>query len=66
MPTLRQGPPHSQRDAQGPGGGALAQLARRLGYHGEDPGARLLAEYARVTEGVRAAFLEVVGAPPSA
>jgi [glutamine synthetase] adenylyltransferase / [glutamine synthetase]-adenylyl-L-tyrosine phosphorylase len=48
------------------GGGALAQLARRLGYHGEDPGARLLAEYARVTEGVRAAFLEVVGAPASA
>ncbi len=44
------------------GGHALAQLARRLGYHGEDPGARLLAEYARTTEAVRAAFDEVVSA----
>ncbi|MEI7705047.1 MAG: bifunctional [glutamate--ammonia ligase]-adenylyl-L-tyrosine phosphorylase/[glutamate--ammonia-ligase] adenylyltransferase [Deltaproteobacteria bacterium] len=44
------------------GGPELAQLARRLGYHGEDPGARLLAEYARVTEAVRAAFVEVLGA----
>jgi glutamate-ammonia-ligase adenylyltransferase len=42
------------------GGRALAQLARRLGYHGEDPGARLVADYARITEGVRAAFEEVV------
>jgi [glutamine synthetase] adenylyltransferase / [glutamine synthetase]-adenylyl-L-tyrosine phosphorylase len=42
------------------GGPALAQLARRLGYHGEVPGARLLDEYAQVTEGVRAAFLEAV------
>jgi len=44
------------------GGRALAQLARRLGYHGEDPGARLLADYARVTESVRAAFLEAISA----
>ena len=44
------------------GGHALAQLARRLGYHGEDPGARLLAEYDRVTEAVRAAFVEVMTA----
>ena len=42
------------------GGDALAQLARRLGYHGEDPGARLLAEYTRVTEAVREAFDEVM------
>ena len=38
----------------------LAQLARRLGYHGDDPGARLLADYARVTSEVRRAFEEVV------
>jgi glutamate-ammonia-ligase adenylyltransferase len=44
------------------GGRALAQLARRLGYHGEDPGARLLADYGRVTEAVRAAFLDAVSA----
>jgi glutamate-ammonia-ligase adenylyltransferase len=44
------------------GGRALAQLARRLGYHGEDPGARLLAEYARVTDAVRAAFLDAISA----
>ncbi|MGA8890910.1 MAG: bifunctional [glutamate--ammonia ligase]-adenylyl-L-tyrosine phosphorylase/[glutamate--ammonia-ligase] adenylyltransferase, partial [Anaeromyxobacteraceae bacterium] len=42
------------------GGHALAQLARRLGYHGEDPGARLVAEYTRVTEAVREAFVQVV------
>jgi len=42
------------------GGQALAQLARRLGYHGEDPGARLLAEYGRVTDAVRAAFVDVM------
>jgi glutamate-ammonia-ligase adenylyltransferase len=42
------------------GGPALAQLARRLGYHGEDPGARLLAEYGKVTDAVRAAFLDAV------
>jgi glutamate-ammonia-ligase adenylyltransferase len=42
------------------GGPALAQLARRLGYHGEDPGARLLAEYERVTEAARRAFDEVL------
>jgi glutamate-ammonia-ligase adenylyltransferase len=39
---------------------ALAQLARRSGYGGDDPGARLLAEYARVTEDVRRAFDEVM------
>jgi len=44
------------------GGRSLAQLARRLGYHGEDPGARLLADYARITEAVRAAFLDAVSA----
>jgi glutamate-ammonia-ligase adenylyltransferase len=43
-----------------PGSHALAQLARRSGYFGEDPGARLLTDYARVTEAVRAAFDEVV------
>ncbi|MEI6224923.1 MAG: bifunctional [glutamate--ammonia ligase]-adenylyl-L-tyrosine phosphorylase/[glutamate--ammonia-ligase] adenylyltransferase [Deltaproteobacteria bacterium] len=42
------------------GGNALAQLARRLGYHGEDPGARLLAEYGQVTGAVRAAFVDVM------
>jgi glutamate-ammonia-ligase adenylyltransferase len=42
------------------GGRPLWQLARRLGYFGEDPGARLLAEYARVTGEVRRAFDEVV------
>jgi glutamate-ammonia-ligase adenylyltransferase len=42
------------------GGHALAQLARRLGYHGEDPGARLLAEYGRTTDAVRAAFVDVM------
>ncbi len=41
-------------------GNALAQLARRLGYHGEDPGARLLAQYTRVTGAVRAAFEHVM------
>jgi glutamate-ammonia-ligase adenylyltransferase len=43
-------------------GAALAQLARRLGYHGEDPGARLVADYARITDAVRRAFEEVVAA----
>lgn len=43
-----------------PPGRQLTQLARRVGYYGEDPGARLLADYARVTEQVRAAFDEVV------
>jgi glutamate-ammonia-ligase adenylyltransferase len=43
-----------------PPSAALAQLARRSGYFGEDPGARLLADYARVTADVRAAFDEVV------
>jgi len=38
----------------------LGQLARRLGYYGEDPGARLVADYQRVTGEVRAAFDEVV------
>ena len=39
---------------------ALAQLARRLGYYGEDPGARLTADYVRVTSEVRKVFDEVV------
>jgi len=43
-----------------PPGRQLAQLARRLGYFGEDPAARLMTDYARVTEQVRAAFEEVV------
>ena len=44
-----------------PGGArALAQLARRLGYYGEDPGARLVADYARVTRAVRSAYEQVV------
>ncbi|HET7754316.1 MAG TPA: bifunctional [glutamate--ammonia ligase]-adenylyl-L-tyrosine phosphorylase/[glutamate--ammonia-ligase] adenylyltransferase, partial [Anaeromyxobacteraceae bacterium] len=38
----------------------LAQLARRLGYGGDNPAARLMAEYGRVTEDVRAAFEAVV------
>jgi glutamate-ammonia-ligase adenylyltransferase len=42
------------------GGRDLWQLGRRLGYFGEDPGARLLADYARVTDAVRRAFDEVV------
>ena len=42
------------------GRAALAQLARRLAYCGEDPGARLTADYAKVTGEVRAAFEEVV------
>jgi glutamate-ammonia-ligase adenylyltransferase len=41
-------------------GPALRQLARRLGYAGPDPGARFLADYARVTAAVRQAFEEVV------
>jgi [glutamine synthetase] adenylyltransferase / [glutamine synthetase]-adenylyl-L-tyrosine phosphorylase len=42
------------------GGPALAQLARRLGYAGPEPGQRFLAEYARVTAAVRQAFENVV------
>jgi glutamate-ammonia-ligase adenylyltransferase len=42
------------------GGSALRQLARRLGYAGPTPGERFLAEYARVTAGVRRAFEAVV------
>ena len=42
------------------GGPALVQLARRLGYGGADPGARFLAEYARVTGAIRQAFDAVV------
>ena len=42
------------------GGPALTQLARRLGHLGDDPGERLMAEYARITATVRAAFEEVV------
>ncbi len=41
-------------------GPALAQLARRLGYFGEDPGARFQGEYARVTAAVRESFDRVV------
>jgi glutamate-ammonia-ligase adenylyltransferase len=42
---------------QGP---QLRQLARRLGYAGPDPGARFLAEYARITAAVRQTFDAVV------
>ncbi|MFT3917279.1 MAG: bifunctional [glutamate--ammonia ligase]-adenylyl-L-tyrosine phosphorylase/[glutamate--ammonia-ligase] adenylyltransferase [Anaeromyxobacteraceae bacterium] len=42
------------------GGAPLAQLARRLGWAGPEPGERFLAEYARVTGAVRAAFDAVV------
>ncbi|HTP51700.1 MAG TPA: bifunctional [glutamate--ammonia ligase]-adenylyl-L-tyrosine phosphorylase/[glutamate--ammonia-ligase] adenylyltransferase [Anaeromyxobacteraceae bacterium] len=42
------------------GGRLLAQLARRLGYYGDDPGARLLADYQRVTDAVRRAYDEIV------
>ena len=38
----------------------LRQLARRLGYFGEDPGARLLADYDRITGMVRGVFDELV------
>jgi glutamate-ammonia-ligase adenylyltransferase len=41
-------------------GPALRQLARRLGYAGPEPGARFLADYARITAAVRQAFEEVV------
>ena len=41
-------------------GPPLAQLARRLGYFGDDPGARFQGEYARVTAAVRQAFERVV------
>ena len=43
-----------------PQGRALTQLARRLGYYGEEPSDRLTADYVRVTRAVRAAFDEVV------
>jgi [glutamine synthetase] adenylyltransferase / [glutamine synthetase]-adenylyl-L-tyrosine phosphorylase len=43
-----------------PPGRVLDQLARRLGYYGTEPAARLLADYGRVTEQVRAAYQEVV------
>jgi glutamate-ammonia-ligase adenylyltransferase len=43
-----------------PQGRGLLQLARRLGYYGDDPTARFRAEYARVTAAVRRAFEEVV------
>ncbi|HET8732418.1 MAG TPA: bifunctional [glutamate--ammonia ligase]-adenylyl-L-tyrosine phosphorylase/[glutamate--ammonia-ligase] adenylyltransferase, partial [Anaeromyxobacteraceae bacterium] len=42
------------------GGPALHQLARRLGYYGPEPGERFVADYARVTAAVRAAFDAVV------
>ncbi|MBK9516939.1 MAG: bifunctional [glutamate--ammonia ligase]-adenylyl-L-tyrosine phosphorylase/[glutamate--ammonia-ligase] adenylyltransferase [Anaeromyxobacter sp.] len=41
-------------------GAPLAQLARRLGYFGDDPGARFQGEYARVTAAVRQSFDRVV------
>ncbi len=41
-------------------GAALHQLARRLGYFGEAPGDRFVAEYARMTSAVREAFDRVV------
>jgi [glutamine synthetase] adenylyltransferase / [glutamine synthetase]-adenylyl-L-tyrosine phosphorylase len=41
-------------------GPALTQLARRLGYFGEEPGARFLAEYAKVTDSVREVFDRLV------
>jgi len=41
-------------------GPPLTQLARRLGYFGEDPGARFQGEYGRVTSAVREAFDRVV------
>jgi glutamate-ammonia-ligase adenylyltransferase len=43
-----------------PQGLAMQQLARRLGYFGDDPAARLRADYERVTDAVRSAFGEVV------
>jgi [glutamine synthetase] adenylyltransferase / [glutamine synthetase]-adenylyl-L-tyrosine phosphorylase len=43
-----------------PQGRALTQLARRLGYYGDEPTVRLAAEYAKITGDVRAAFDEVV------
>ena len=43
-----------------PPGPAMDQLARRLGYGGPEAAARLLAEYDRITAGVRRAFEEVV------
>jgi [glutamine synthetase] adenylyltransferase / [glutamine synthetase]-adenylyl-L-tyrosine phosphorylase len=43
-------------------GRELFLLARRLGYSGERPGEDLLADYARHTSEVRAAFLRVLGA----
>ncbi len=45
-------------------GPALQQLARRLGYFGEDPTARFLAEYGRTTMAVREAFERVVVPAP--
>jgi glutamate-ammonia-ligase adenylyltransferase len=42
-------------------GPALTRLARRLGYAGADADARLLADYQRVTRGVRGAFAAILG-----
>jgi glutamate-ammonia-ligase adenylyltransferase len=44
-------------------GRELTLLARRLGYAGERCGEDLLADYARATAAVRAAFLRVLGLP---
>jgi glutamate-ammonia-ligase adenylyltransferase len=43
-------------------GPPLHQLARRLGYFGEAPGDRFIAEYNRMTRSVREAFERVVAA----
>lgn len=41
-------------------GPSLALLARRLGFHGEDPGARLLVTYEQITGSIRRAYEEVL------
>ncbi len=46
-----------------PLGRGLTQLAKRLGYYGPDPTERFNGEYAKVTDGVRAAFDEIL--PPA-
>lgn len=44
-----------------PQGFELLSLARRMGYAGERAGEELLADYARVTAGVREAFRRILG-----
>jgi glutamate-ammonia-ligase adenylyltransferase len=41
-------------------GRPLAQLARRLGYYGQNPGFRFREDYQRLTRAVRQAFDSVV------